>query len=98
MKPIWRFRLRRTFFGLNDEYMKGVYEQFFFLKYHGGWSFSEAYNLPVGLRMWFVDRLITQLKREKEAVDGATSGAGSGNTQELTAQNQPPPPAFMQRQ
>jgi hypothetical protein len=46
--------------------MENVYEQFFFLKYSGGWSFSEAYNLPVGLRNWFTQRLIAQLEMEKK--------------------------------
>ena len=41
-----------------------MYEQFFFLKYSGGWSFSEAYNLPIGLRTWFVQRLISQIEKE----------------------------------
>tara|TARA_R110000751_G_scaffold79687_2_gene160613 strand:+ start:318 stop:452 length:135 start_codon:yes stop_codon:yes gene_type:complete len=35
--------------------------------YHGTWSFTEAYSLPVGLRRWFLQRLITQ--KEKEADD-----------------------------
>ena len=48
--------------------MENVYEQFFFLKYSGGWSFSEAYNLPIGLRKWFVQRLVKQLELEKEAI------------------------------
>lgn len=56
-----------TFFGLSDKYQENIYEQFFFLKYHGGWSFIEAYNLPIGLRKWFVERLNTQLEKEKEA-------------------------------
>ena len=47
--------------------MQAVYEQFFFLKYYGGWSFIEAYNLPVGLRTWFVKRLSDQLEKEKQA-------------------------------
>ena len=51
--------------------MENVYEQFFFLKYSGGWSFTEAYNLPVGLRKWFVQRLVKQLEAEKEAIDKA---------------------------
>jgi len=37
------------------------------LKYHGGWSFTEAYNLPVGLRNWFVRKLSDQIKSENEA-------------------------------
>lgn len=68
----WRCRLRQTFFGLTSEYLEQIYEQFFFLKYHGGWSFIECYNLPVGLRTWFVKRLIKQLKDEKEQMDKAS--------------------------
>ena len=51
--------------------MENVYEQFFFLKYYGGWSFIEAYNLPVGLRFWFVKRLSDQLEKEKKAMEDA---------------------------
>tara|TARA_Y100000310_G_scaffold59894_1_gene55288 strand:+ start:162 stop:326 length:165 start_codon:yes stop_codon:yes gene_type:complete len=45
-----------------------VYEQIFILKQYGGWSFFEAYNLPIQLRNWFTDRLIKEFKeRNKEA-------------------------------
>ena len=57
------------FYGLDDDYILDVYEQFFFLKYHGGWSFSEAYNLPIKIRHWFVHRLVKQLNDEKEAME-----------------------------
>ena len=67
----WRFRLRRTFFGLSDKYMESVYEQFFLLKYYGHWSFTEAYNLPIGLRNWFTKRLIKQFEKEKEDYEKA---------------------------
>ena len=80
----------RTFFGLTDDYMQNIYEQFFFLKYSGGWSFSEAYNLPVGLRNWFVKRLLRQSEDEKEAIEKASQGGG--NSQTLSAQSQPPIP------
>ena len=49
--------------------MESVYEQFFSLKYHGGWSFIEAYNLPVGLRLWFLNKLKEQFEREAEAFE-----------------------------
>ena len=65
--------LAQTFFGLNSDYMKEVYEQFFLLKYHGGWSFIEAYNLPVGLRTWFVKRLARQFEEEKKQYDKSSS-------------------------
>ena len=77
MKVIWRCRSQATFFGLSLEYIENVYEQFFFLKYYGGWSFTEAYSLPVGLRTWFVERLSKQLQKEKESMDKASKGGGS---------------------
>ncbi len=83
----WRCRLRRTFFGLTDEYSEGVYEQIFFLKYNGGWSFSEAYSLPIGLRRWFIERTIKQIEMEAEAMERASSGRGKSQT--LTADNNP---------
>lgn len=68
--------------------MESIYEQFFFLKYSGGWSFSEAYNLPVGLRTWFTKRLVKQLTDEKEALDNASKGGS--NRQVLSSDNAPP--------
>ncbi len=75
--------------------MENVYEQFFFLKYSGGWSFLEAYNLPVGLRMWFVERLVKQLKTESEAIEKASKGGGRG-AQTLSPHNQPSTPSKYQ--
>jgi hypothetical protein len=75
MKTNWRFRLQRTFFGLTDKYMQQVYEQFFLLKYYGGWSFIEAYNLPIGLRSWFLNRLVKEKEAEQEANKKAMEGA-----------------------
>ncbi len=61
----------RTFFGLSDEYAESIYEEFFNLKYYGGWSFFEAYNLPILIRRWFLNRLVQQKKDEREAVDSS---------------------------
>ena len=63
--------LGQTFFGLSNSYMEQVYEQFFLLKHHGGWSFTEAYNLPVGLRLWFVKRLSKHFEEEKEQIEAS---------------------------
>ena len=65
-----RFRFLRSFFGLDEKYMESVYEHFFYLKYYGNWSFVEAYNLPVGLRTWFVTKLSDQIEKENEALSG----------------------------
>jgi hypothetical protein len=95
LRKKWRSRLLRTFFGLTAEYIENVYEQFFFLKYSGGWSFSEAYNLPIGLRLWFVERLVKQLQDEQAAINKASGGGSGGNTQTLTRHNQPKAPPNM---
>ena len=55
-----------TFFGLNDEYSANVYEQLFYLKHYGGWSFIEAYNLPIQLREWWLNRIQKQFEIEAE--------------------------------
>jgi len=55
-----------TFFGLNDEYSAHVYEQIFYLKHYGGWSFIEAYNLPIQLREWWLKRIQKQFELEAE--------------------------------
>ena len=53
--------------------MESVYEHFFYLKYYGGWSFFEAYNLPIGLRGWFMDRLLLQKEKEQEEAEKMSS-------------------------
>ena len=57
--------------------MESVYETFFAIKYFGGWSFYEAYNLPVGLRTWFIKRLAKQIESENEAQRKAVNKAKS---------------------
>ena len=59
----------------------------------GGWSFSVAYILPIGLRTWFVERLVKQLEAEKEAVESNQSGRSK--SQVLSVHNQPTPPPHL---
>lgn len=79
MRKNWRFLLLWTFFGLGNEYIKNVYEEFFLLKYYGGWSFSEAYNLPVSIRRWFLERLLKQKEDENKATEDAINKAQAGH-------------------
>jgi len=58
---------------LSDEYQQNIYEQFFYLKYYGGFSLFESYNLPVALRKWFVEKLIDQLKKESDEIKKASN-------------------------
>jgi hypothetical protein len=73
------FPLQPTFFGLTPDYHENIYEQFFFLKYHGGWGIMEAYNLPIKLREWFVKRLVRQKEEEAEAIESASKGGNSSS-------------------
>lgn len=41
------------------------------MKFYGGWSFFEAYNLPVGIRRWFFERLKKQLEDDAERIEKA---------------------------
>jgi len=61
----------RSSFGLSDKHIENVYEELFLLKYHGGWSFFEAYNLPVQIRRWFMQRLVKQFEKENKAMEDA---------------------------
>ncbi len=70
----WRCRSRQTFFGLTAKYMENVYEQFFAMMYYGRWDFQQAYSLPVGLRKWFMERLIKEKEKEKEQIEKAREG------------------------
>tara|TARA_R100000995_G_scaffold78852_1_gene49672 strand:- start:267 stop:416 length:150 start_codon:yes stop_codon:yes gene_type:complete len=38
------------------------------MKYYGGWSFFELYNLPVGLRNWYITMLSNQKEKESEEI------------------------------
>jgi len=71
MTAYWRFRLLRSFFGLSEDDAEYIYEEIFQLKHHGGWSFIEAYNLPLLLRKWFLRRLKKQFDDEAAAADKA---------------------------
>jgi hypothetical protein len=41
------------------------------MKYYGGWSLFELYNLPIGLRNWFFDKLVEHIKKQTEEMEKA---------------------------
>tara|TARA_Y100000592_G_C5384124_1_gene274898 strand:- start:125 stop:283 length:159 start_codon:yes stop_codon:yes gene_type:complete len=43
------------------------------MKYYGGWSLFELYNLPVGLRDWYIKLLTAQKEKENEETKKAMS-------------------------
>jgi len=42
------------------------------MKYYGGWSLFELYNLPIGLRNWYFELLSDHKKEESEKVKEST--------------------------
>lgn len=51
----------------------------------------EAYNLPVKLREWFVNRLMRQKKEENEAVEAANKGGGGSSAPTTLGRGNAPP-------
>ena len=62
------YRSRCSFFGLSDEYIEKLYEQFFHMQYHGRWTFVEVYSLPIKIRNWFFKKLVEQVEKENKSV------------------------------
>jgi hypothetical protein len=54
------------------------------MKYYSGWSLTEFYNLPVGLRNWFVKRLSDQIEQENKKAEEANSKSSTSNTVSYT--------------
>ena len=69
--------------------MEGVYEHFFYMKYYSGWSLTEFYNLPIGLRNWFVKRLSDQIEKENKQAEEAKNN--SSNSSSYTTSTPPLP-------
>lgn len=76
-----------AFFGLNDdpnvlgEYsINTVLEPTFLLMYWMGFSFSEAMNLPLGWRRWFIDRVQKELSKTGPNGEGPPSKGAAQNT------------------
>ena len=58
MGRLWQtfFHRNYKFIELPAEYINSVYEKIYNMKTYMGWSFNEAYSLPIVLRDWFFDR------------------------------------------
>jgi len=64
----WRFQSPSDFFGLTPKYKLQIHEEIFQLILHskGGFTFSDAYNLPIYLRTFYLKRLSTFYKTEAD--------------------------------
>lgn len=53
----------RRFFGLTNSTKEIYLEQVFVLMYYVGFTYVEAYNVPIWTRHWFIRRLNDEIKR-----------------------------------
>ena len=63
--------MRPGFFGLTPDHMLHVHEQMFYLIQHGNWNYFDVYDLPIKIRMWFVDRLSDHFEEQNKAQEEA---------------------------
>lgn len=49
----------------------------FSLVFHGKISLIEAYNLPVGLRIWFIKRLKREFEEERQRMEEAQKSSSN---------------------
>ncbi len=59
-----------------------IWEPCFLLTYYGGLTPSEAYNLPVAIKRWWIDRIVRELNKGSKD-DSSPSRALHTNTPEL---------------
>ena len=68
------------FFGLTPNDKDLFLEQIFVLVYHMGFSYDNAYKLPVWQRFWFINRLKEEFKQAKEKNSTTSPGGHSNQT------------------
>ena len=54
-----------AFFGLKEEDKEIYWEQIFLLIYYCGISYTDAYNMPVPMLIWFIRRLQRELAQSE---------------------------------
>jgi len=52
--------------------MLHVHEEMFYLIQNGNWNYFDVYDLPVKIRMWFVERLSKHFEDQNKAQEKAS--------------------------
>ncbi len=55
------------FFGLTTNDKEIFLEHIFLLMYYMGFTYDEAYNLPVWQRIWFINRVNSEIKKANDS-------------------------------
>lgn len=62
-----------SFFGQPPENRAAIHEEIFNIAYYGnGFTHSEIYNMPLPLRKFYAEKLISAKTKEKAALDNST--------------------------
>ena len=62
-----------TFFGQPVSNRPAIHEEIFNIAYYGnGFTHSEIYNMPLPLRKFYAEKLISAKTKEKAALDNST--------------------------
>ena len=67
------YHLAQAFFGLRPEDKDIVLEQIFTLMYYIGFSYRDAYRLPIFQRKWFIQRVIQEIKNTNSSKAHSTA-------------------------
>ena len=69
----------QTFFGLTSEHKVEIHKTLFTLLYYsnGGFTFDQAYNMPIYLRTFYIKQLEEAKLRETEAMKPKTDNKRS---------------------
>lgn len=74
----------QSFFGLGPNDHDIFLEPIFLLMYYGGFTFTEAWNLPARWRRWFIERINTEFeKTSDENGSGGNSRGAHQNTPDV---------------
>ena len=57
------------FFGLNSSYREHQLEEVYLLMQHAQFAYTEARELPIPIRRWFLDRVTKDFKKRNEAIE-----------------------------
>jgi hypothetical protein len=67
------YLFRQTFFGLNPDHKKHLFEELFQLMWNGKITITEAQRLPVYQRRWLIQRIIKQIDMENKEIEKASN-------------------------
>jgi hypothetical protein len=67
--------------------------------YYMGFSYIEAYNIPIWQRLWFLERLNKEIKRANEAQSGGSRAAhdNSADARAMQGRSRAQVPAKLRR-